>query len=484
MERRVKKMSEKHSLNSRKKKPDLSPMLYGKMPPQAPDLETAILGALMLEPECILKVFQIIRSEEYFYADANQRIFAAIKRLHENGSKIDFMLVVEELRKSSELEMVGGSFYVTSLTRDMLSSAHIEEHCRIVAQKKVARDIISISGRFISDSYDDTEDIFDTLKSLRENVDELHHEVELTSNKSLHQIIDGFVTTTNEEIEKKKKGDIGIKTYFDEYDKKVGNLQGGNIYVWAARTSMGKTSCEIDVILKQSLNFPVGVWNGELTEKRFMRRCISNLRRITVQDLQNNPEAHMDEILKGVEDLFLRDLHIVNKRGMVIDDLINLIKFWVFKHGVRIVWLDYLQIIKLSEKLQNVIRNKTEQIGYIIDALNEVAAICDIPIVLLAQLNREATKGDKKPNLSHLRDSGSIEERVYHVMFIHRPEYYGEQEYEGKSTENMLQWIISKNGDGENNITIELLHALKFNQIYSTQEAYQPFAIESPEMPF
>ncbi len=470
--------------NQRKKKADLSPLLYGKIPPQAIELETAILGAMMFDPQCILKVCQVLRSEDYFYSDAHQRIFAAIKTISDRGGSLDFMIVIEELRKRNELEIVGGSYYVTQLIRDIVSSANIEEHCRIVAQKKVARDIISISGRFISDSYDDTEDVFDVLQNLRENVDELHHEVELTSTKTLHQVIDGFIKTTNEEIEKKKKGDVGVKTYFPEYDDVVGNLQGGNVYVWAARTSMGKTACEVDCFLKQSMHIPVGVWNGELTEKRFMRRCISNLRKITVQELQQNPEQHMDEILKGVEDLFLRNLHIVNKRGMVIDDLVNLIKFWVFKHGVRIVWLDYLQIIKLSEKLQNIIRNRTEQIGYIIDALNEVAAICDIPIIILAQLNREATKGDKKPNLAHLRDSGSIEERVYHVMFIHRPEYYGEQEYEGKSTEGMLQWIIAKNGDANNNLTLELKHELKYNRIYSMKEAYQEYAVDSLDMDF
>lgn len=471
-------------LNSRKKKPDLSPLLYGKMPPQVTELEGAILGAMMQEPDCILKVLQIIKSEDVFYADANQRIYAAINRLVEKSSKIDFMLVCEELRKTNELEMVGGSYYVTSLTRDIVSSANIEEHCRIVSQKYIAREIIRIGGQFISDSYEDTVDVFDTLYSLRDSVDNLHHQIELTSNKNLHQIITGFMSDTDEEIKKKKYGNHGVRTFIPEYDQKVGNMQGGNVYVWAARTSMGKTAAEISVLLEQSLHFPVGVWNGELTEKRFIRRCISNRRKITVQDLQDKPEEHMDEILKGIEDLMQHQLFMSNKRGMTIEELCNLIKFWVFKHGVKVVYLDYIQVIQIAEKMMLRLRSKTEQIGYVIDCINEVAAMCDIPIVLLAQLNREALKGDKKPNLGHLRDSGSIEERVYHVMFIHRPEYYGEDEYEGRSTIGMMQWIIAKNGDGENNVTIELGHDIKFNRVYSRQEAIQSFEVESLDMPF
>jgi len=235
----------------------------------------------------------------------------------------------------------------------------------------------------------------------------------------------------------------GITVEEDKVDYYYGfEIDGDRLFLLEDMTVTHNTAAEISVALKQSETIPVGIWNGELTEKRFVRRCISNLRRITVQDLQSDPEAHMDEILKGIEDLLNHKLFMSNKRGMLIEDLCNLIKFWVFKHGVKVVYLDYVQVIQISEQMMLRLRSKTEQTGYVIDCLNEVAAICDIPIVLLAQVNRDALKsGDKKPTLAHLRDSGSIEERVYHVSFLHRPEYYGEQDYEGKSTEGMMQII-------------------------------------------
>lgn len=468
----------------RRKKPDLSPLLYGKMPPQVSDIESEILGAVMMDVNALEVVIRKVKSCEAFYADANQRIFSAIKRLSEQNSPIDTLIVCEELRRASELEMVGGSYYVSTLVRNHVSSANIEEHIKILLQKYLQRELIRISGQVISDSYEDTEDVFDTLQSLRDQMGYIHDTIESTSNKTLQEIITEFLVYTDKDIASREKGNNGVKFFIPEYDRIVGDLQGGNIYIWAARTSMGKTSAEIDTILKQSKHFPVGVWNGELIERRFLRRCISNLRRITVRDIQDSPEQHVEDIQMGLEDLLQHQLFMNNKRNMTIDDLVSLIKYWVFKCGCKCIWLDYAQIIKLSEKVQNRIRVKTEQIGYVIDQLNEVSALCDVPIILLAQLNREATKGDKKPNLSHLRDSGSIEERVYHVMFLHRPEYYGEQEFEGRSAENLLQFIIAKNGDGVINETIELPHELKYNRIGSQEQILLPYKDIVEDLPF
>ena len=166
-------MAVANKLNTRTKKPDLSPLLYGKMPPQASDLEGAVLGAIMLEPQKLAEVLEIIQAEECFYADANQRIYAAIRRLFDKGSRIDFMTVCEDLRKNNELEMVGGSYYVTSLTRDIVSSANIEEHARIVMQKYIMRELIRMSGEVIGEAYEDTTDVFDLLDKAETNLYEI-----------------------------------------------------------------------------------------------------------------------------------------------------------------------------------------------------------------------------------------------------------------------------------------------------------------------
>jgi replicative DNA helicase len=459
-------------------------MMYGKMAPQAPELEVVILGAMLIEPKCLQIVFELIKEPEVFYLDAHQRIYASIRRLFNDSKPVDFQTVCDELRKVSELEMVGGSYYVVSLARDVVSSAHIEMHIRIVLEKYFKRELIRIGGMVVGDSYDDTIDLFDTLEKLRGTVTDINEKIELTSQKEFSQILNGFVENLNKDISEKESGAEEIKMYIPEYDKVLGNLQGGNVYVLAARTSMGKSGFEIAVTLKQSEHFPIGIWNGELTEKRMIRRYISNKIGVTVIELADNPGKYADEILKGIEDLLQHKIQMDNTRSINIDILCNKIKYWVFSKGCKCIWLDYVQVIKLSEKLMKILGTKTEQVGYVIDRINEVAAICDVPIILLAQVNREALKnGDKKPTLGNLRDSGSIEERVYHVAFLHRPEYYGEQEYEGKSTENMMQIIVAKNGDGINPATIEIKHELKFNRVMSMMEYTHTFAkIETSEL--
>jgi len=228
-------------LNSRTKKPDLSPLLYGKMPPQAPDLEGAVLGAIMLEPQKLAEVLEIIQSEECFYADANQRIYGAIRRLFDKGSRIDFMTVCEELRKNSELEMVGGSYYVTSLTRDIVSSANIEEHARIVMQKYIMRELIRMSGDVISDAYEDTTDVFDLLDKAETNLYEITDK-HLRKNFSS---INSILAKTIHEIEAQAgKNDelTGTPSGFVDLDRVTSGWQKTDLIILAARPAVGKTA--------------------------------------------------------------------------------------------------------------------------------------------------------------------------------------------------------------------------------------------------
>lgn len=457
-------------------------LIYGKLAPQSLELEKSVIGAILVDPRCIMRVFELIRSEDVFYSEAHGRIFKAIKEVHEN-SVIDFQTVCAQLRKNGDLDLVGGSYYVIGLTKDVVSSAHIEQHIRIILEHYFKRELIRIGQTVVADSYTETEDIFDTIEKLKGTLADINEKIELTAYRDLSQIVNSFIETLHKDILKKNEDEV--KTFIPEYDKVLQNLQGGNLYVIAARTSMGKTGFEVAVTLKQSEHFDVGIWNGELTEKRMIRRYLSNKIGITVGDMSDDPEKYAEKILNGLDEFVKHKLHIDNKRNINIDELCNKIKYWVFTKKCKCIWLDYVQVIKLSEKMMKMLGTKTEQVGYVIDRLNEVSAICDVPIILLAQVNREALKnGNKQPTLGNLRDSGSIEERVYHVSFLHRPEYYGEQEYEGKSTENMMQIIIAKNGDGVNNEIVEVKHDLKFNRIMSMNDYLTPFNSIDSEMPF
>src|ERR1043165_8474505 len=197
--------------NTRSRKPDLTTLVYGKIPPQAPELEEAVLGAVMLEKDKLAEVLEIIQSETCFYVDAHQKIYAAIRRLFDKGSPVDLLTVSEELRKSNELEIIGGAYYLTSLTMSVISSAHVEAHARIVMEKFIQRELIRISGNVIADAYEDSTDVFDLLDKAESGLYEITDKHLRKNFKSLREVL----VQTVDEIEKAKnnKEDVtGVPT--------------------------------------------------------------------------------------------------------------------------------------------------------------------------------------------------------------------------------------------------------------------------------
>ena len=458
------KVNLKNSANKR----DLSPMLYGKAAPQATDLEGAILGALMLEPDKTIIIFNILKSPDCFYTDANQRVYASIRRLYDNGGRIDILTVTEELRKGSELEMVGGSYYVTGLTRDVVSAAHIEEHARIVLQKHILRELIRASGEAIGSAYEDTTDCFDLLDKLEGDLISLKSYITGGQHKSLQTIVGKYLEGLHAKVENEGKA----KMYYRDVDKVLGPKQPGCMYIIAARPGMGKTSVLISSTLEESKHVPVGIWNGELTTTRFINRYICNIGNLNSQQIREFKEqGNLDEVsfltteLLSSHNLFLDDTPSID-----VDVLCAKIRYWVFICGVKDVWLDYINLIGVSEEKERY-WNREQQLTYILKKLSEVSKQCNIPLTILAQLNRDVLKlADKKPNLGHLKEAGRIEEMVYHVGFLHRPEEYGIFEDEHGSTLGRMDYIVAKNSDGKNNVTIPLMTKSEYFKVYDQEE--------------
>jgi len=440
-------------------------LLLGKMPPQSLDIEKEIIGAMIMDPDKIYAIFEYIPLPDYFYLESNRIIYNCLKSMYDRGVGIDLPGLTFELRKEGKLEFVGGSYAIGQIVMDYTGGSNVVRNCRILSEMYFSREIISIGGDAVTAAFDETTDVFDVLDKAEAGFFNIRQAIEGHKDTSINELVKFYLDDVQKQ-ENAVKGEI--KFYFDELDSVVSELQGGNVCVVAARTSMGKTAFLVSSILKQSEKVPVGIWQGELTKRRFMRRVISNISGIPVDELIRNPNKYYDQILDSSSEVLNKNLHIDNTPGITIEKLCGRIKYWVRKKGVRIVWLDYLQIINVSDKVLSLRRTKTEQVAYIIDQLNNVSKECDIPIILLCQVNRDAMKStDKKPGLHHLRDSGSIEERVSHVLFLHRPEVYGEQEVEGRSMLGVVQVLVRKNSDGMNNMDIDLLHQLQYNRITS-----------------
>ncbi|ULQ56455.1 replicative DNA helicase [Flavihumibacter rivuli] len=456
--------------NRRKGSIDLSTMVYGKVPPQAKDLEEAVLGAVMLEKGAFDVVVEILKPE-CFYVDAHQRIFRAMQALSQKSQPIDILTVVEELRKREELEMVGGPYYVTKLTNTVVSSANIEAHGRIILQKFIQRELIRISGEVISDAYEDSTDVFDLLDSAESKL------FEITNNhlRKDYNSIDSVLVQTIQRIEdlRNQTEDItGVPSGFPSLDKVTFGWQKTDLIILAARPAVGKTAFALNLARNAALNpvrpTAVAVFSLEMGAGQLVQRILSA-----------ESEIHLEKISRGklepyeMEQLYKRGINRLSKANIFIDDTAALNVFELRakcrrlknKHDLGLIIIDYLQLMSGAGDKNS---NREQEISQISRSLKQLAKELEVPVIALSQLSRAVEtrkEGNKMPQLSDLRESGAIEQDADMVMFIYRPEYYDVNANEnGESVKGETHIRIAKHRNGSLE-TIKLraqLHIQKF----------------------
>lgn len=439
--------------NTRSRKPDITNLVYGKVPPQAPELEEAVLGAVMLEKDKLAEVLEIIQSADCFYVDANQKIYAAIRRLFDKGMPVDLLTVTEELRKTDELEIVGGAYYLTRLTMSVVSSAHVEAHARIVMEKFIQRELIRISGQVIGDAYEDSTDVFDLLDKAESNLYEITDKHLRKNFKSLKEVL---VRTVHEiEEAKNKKDDLtGVPSGYTPLDKLTSGWQKTDLIILAARPAVGKTAFCLNLAMNASMNsakpFPVAFFSLEMGAGQLVKRMLAAV-----------TEVSMDAITKGrmQEHEFVQMTQRMNKLAsapIFLDDQAALNIFELRakarrlkqKHDIQLIIIDYLQLMQASIDKGG---NREQEISKISRDLKALAKELEIPIIALSQLNRsvESRKESKVPQLSDLRESGAIEQDADMVMFLYRPEYYGINNDEmGQPIEGETHIHVAKHRNG------------------------------------
>lgn len=439
----------------RKSSLDLGTMVYGKVPPQAKDLEETILGAMMLEPHSILDVTNILKPED-FYVEAHQNIYSAIVEINQTSKPVDILTVVQKLQEKEQLETVGGAYYVTKLTNSVVSSANNISWARIIKQYSIARKLIHVSGEVIGAAYDGA----DPLQLLREAEDlfyEVNKEIEETKITSLDAIAWSLVTKIlRPELLTPEEQDLKyLYTGMKEWDRVNGMLFPGGVYVIAARPGMGKTAHAVQLIINMARKHNIGLINVEMTDEQLAKRIISNLREFNNYIYKKKPEDWTEEEKKsfyeGMQDFLTLKLHI-ESQTTDIDRIVQKIKFWVKKFGVRAVVIDYLQILRVADELAKYM-TEVQAMNYILEKIRSTAKELDIPIFLLSQLNRELYRraGNKEPNLGDLKGSGKIEEVAFQISFLHRPEYYeptAVTDENGESIKGLCYQIIAKHRDG------------------------------------
>ena len=389
----------------------LSNYVFGKIQPQALPLEEAVLGALMLDREALPIVMDILRPES-FYHEAHQHVYRAVIRLFERSNPVDILTVTEELRKTGDLDKVGGSYYLVELTNRVASAANIEYHARIIAQKHIQRELIRVSTNVIKDAYEDTTDVFtlldDAEKGLfgitQNNLSRTFESMGTLSSRVLKQV---------EELSGKTDGLTGVPTGFTDLDRLTSGWQPSDLIILAARPGMGKTSCVLAMALNAARDFNKGVavFSLEMASTQLVQRLISMESEIPGSKMRNGKleDYEWQQLQTTVERLSTVPIFIDDTPGINIFELRAKCRRLKMQHDIQLIIIDYLQLMTgASENNRNA--NREQEIAGISRALKNMAKELSVPVIALSQLSRavEVRGGAKRPQLSDLRESGCL----------------------------------------------------------------------------
>ena len=423
---------------------------HGKVPPQAVDLEEAVLGAMMLEKDPLTDVIEILKPE-IFYKEAHQIIFKTIKNLFASTEPVDILTVTEALRKSGELDLVGGPYYITMLTNRVASAANIEYHAHILLQKYIQRELIHISSEVIKEAYEDTTDVLDLLDRAENNL----YYISENSLRRTSRSMEDLVKEAIQEIAagEKQAGQLrGVGSGFTELDRITGGWQCAELSILASRPGMGKTAMALTMARNAAVNFnkPVVVFSLEMSAVQLVTRLIASETGIPAEKLKRGT-LDTDEwnlLNSKVSHLIDAPLYIDDTPALTLFELRAKSRRLKQQYDVEMIILDYLQLMQGGAEHKG---NREQEISSISRSLKALAKELNVPIIALSQLSREVEKrgGTKKPILSDLRESGSIEQDADMVLFIYRPEYYKiDVDEKGESTTGLAEISIAKNRSG------------------------------------
>lgn len=430
--------------------------INGKIPPQAIEVEQAVLGALMLERDAFYHISDILNVES-FYLESHQAIFAAIKSLINQGKPIDLLLVTQALLSSGKLQSIGGPLYITELTGKVATAAHIEHHARIIADAATARQLIHITTTAGTKAYDEGKDIEETLSELQNDLIGL-----LETGSKKESTISDALTEIHERINwnQKNSGLSGIGTGLFDYDRFSGGMQKTDLVIIAGESSQGKTSLALTMLKNAVIryNARAAVYSLEMSKSQLVARIISQETEISAKKILNKSLSNIDidKVIKASERLNNLPVFFDESSSSTIDQICNSIRKLKLKHNINLVVVDYLQLV--GSTLKN--RTDESQIADIARRLKNVAKELNISVIALSQLSRE--RSYPKPTKGRLRGSGQIEEAADIVLLIWRPEEYDIETFgephKGIKTNGLAEVIIAK---GRNIGTASFL--LRFN---------------------
>ena len=434
-----------------KRKPESKPQqLEGNVPPHSEDAEQSVLSSMMIDRQAIPKVIEIL-TPECFYNERNKIIFETITNMFEQAIAVDLVTLNDELQKRGSLELIGGSYYLSSLNAKMPTSANIEQHSKIVLEKYLKRSLIEISRNIIANSFDETTDAFEEIDRAESEVFSLAEKRLKKSYIGMKQLAHEAYQVISKLSEKKDSGLTGEPTGLKKLDDLLGGFQKSDLIIVAARPSMGKTALALSLARNMAVEYkiPVAFFSLEMAAIQLVIRLLSAEAKVNQQNIRTgkiNDEEHQ-RIIKALGKLSQAPIFIDDSPMMTVMEMRAKCRRLKAEHNIKAVFVDYLQYLHAPKS-----ESREREISIISQSLKQIAKELEVPVIALAQLNRSVeTRHDKRPMLSDLRESGSIEQDADVVMFVNRPEVYGQLQFDDEtkeSTENKAELIIGKQRNG------------------------------------
>jgi len=420
----------------------------GRVPPQAVDVEMAVLGAMLLDKGAIAKAIEIL-DDSSFYKPAHQRIFAGMVALFEKSEPVDLITLVEELRRRAELDKIGGEYYLTELTTRVTTAANIEYHAHIVLEKALMRQLISSSSEVVGRAYSETEDALDLLDEAEQKIFQISEQRMkksfISMNTAVHQTMEML-----ESIHGKHSGVTGVPSGYTELDNYTGGFQNSDLIIVAGRPSQGKTALVLSVARNASIfhEVPVAFFSLEMSNQQLVLRLICAEARVDAQSVRTGrlPEDEWRKLSTSIGKLYKAKIFIDDTPALTALEIRAKARRLKVEHNVGLIIVDYLQLMQGPKNAQS----REQEISSISRSLKALAKELNTPVIALSQLNRAVEmRGDKRPVLADLRESGAIEQDADVVLFVHRPEMFGiNVDENNEPTEGMAEIIIGKQRNG------------------------------------
>ncbi|MBQ8100377.1 MAG: replicative DNA helicase [Paludibacteraceae bacterium] len=439
---------------NRRQQPNVvGPNESGKLPPQAPELEESVLGAIMLEKEAYGTVAEILTPNS-FYKDAHRKVYEAMQNLAAKEDPIDMLSVTEQLRRNGTLDEVGGPLFVSQLTSKVASTAHLLYHARIVAQKSLARDLIEMASGITQKAYDEQQDVEELMQEAEARIFEIS---QLSQKRDVVQI-DPVIEEAFERMRKASQNDnnmSGVPSGFTDLDKVTSGWQKSDLIIIAARPAMGKTAFVLSMAKNIAVNYsiPVALFSLEMSNVQLVNRLIMNVCEIEGDKIRSGKftPTEWNQLESRITALMGAPIYVDDTPSLSVFELRSKARKLVREHKIQCLIIDYLQLMNASGMSFG---SREQEVSIISRNLKALAKELDIPIIALSQLNRgvEGRTGveGKRPQLSDLRESGAIEQDADMVCFIHRPEYYFRRGSDGwdESMIGMAEIIVAKHRNG------------------------------------